>query len=213
MQSKKNHKIVIFGADGLLGKEFVSFFGGLSGFKILVYNRKTADVTDQKTIADIISRERPGVVINCAVVVNGDYCQEHPLVAWNVNALGAGIIAESIQKTGLAQTIFVQISTSEVFSGNKKIYAEDDMPNPVNVYGWSKYGGEKIVEQIGAIFPGHFYIIRAGWLYGAGRDTFVDMVVQALRQNQLKLSATNITFRFGQKMWLKRCMKLSVKAL
>lgn len=205
MKSKKKNDIaVVFGADGLLGKEFISLFGELSGFEMRAYDKKTADITDSGAVFGIISKEQPKVVINCAVAVNVDYCEENPLSAWNVNALGAGIIADSIKQSDLPNTVFVQISTSDVFSGRKKKYTANDVPDPINVYGWSKYGGEKIIEQIGASLPGRFFIVRNGWLYGTGRDTFVDMVVQTLRQ---KKSIEAISDQYNFPIWTKEVVK------
>jgi dTDP-4-dehydrorhamnose reductase len=56
----------------------------------------------------------------------------------------------------------VYISTAGVFDGKKKgPYDELDTPNPINVYGATKFAGEGYVARL----PRH-YIVRAGWMIG-----------------------------------------------
>ncbi|MSU54991.1 MAG: NAD-dependent epimerase/dehydratase family protein [Candidatus Taylorbacteria bacterium] len=207
---KTNNKIVVFGSNGLLGKEFASLSGKPNGLEIIAYSKESADITDKTVVTKIISENRPNAVVNCAVVVNVDFCEKNPLTAWNVNTIGAGIIAEVIKESNLTDTKLIQISTSDIFGGSKKKYVENDLPTPVNVYGWSKCGGEQIVQQIGKNFSENFYILRAGWLYGDGRDTFIDMVVKTLKQNQL-LEAINDQFNIP--VWTKDIVNVALKLI
>ena len=51
------------------------------------------------------------------------------------------ILTENIGST------FVYISTAGIFDGNKESYDDFDKPNPINVYGSSKYKGELFVQR------------------------------------------------------------------
>ena len=55
------------------------------------------------------------------------------------------------------------ISTDYVFDGTKREpYTEEDIPNPINVYGVSKYAGELLIKYI----TDKHYIIRVSSLFG-----------------------------------------------
>jgi dTDP-4-dehydrorhamnose reductase len=74
----------------------------------------------------------------------------------------------------------VYISTNEVFDGTKADpYNEHDAPNPITVYGRSKLKGELRVREAGAPWS----IVRTSWLYGPGRDSFPEKIIDAARAN------------------------------
>jgi len=66
-----------------------------------------------------------------------------------------------------------------VFDGNKgKACTEEDMTNPISVYGKSKRLGE---EKALANNPSSI-IIRTEWIYGDGGESFITKVVRAARE-------------------------------
>jgi dTDP-4-dehydrorhamnose reductase len=78
------------------------------------------------------------------------------------------------------------VSTNEVFDGEKgKPYYEYDKINPINAYGKSKWDGENYVRSL---LDRHYMIVRTSWLYGAGRDSFPEKIIQAaLEKGTLKV--------------------------
>ena len=80
----------------------------------------------------------------------------------------------------------VYISTDYVFDGTKGgPYTEKDTPNPLNVYGLSKYAGEVFTRN----YSGRYYIIRVASLYGvAGArgkgGNFVEFMIQKDRNGE-----------------------------
>ena len=56
------------------------------------------------------------------------------------------------------------ISTAGIFDGNKELYDDWDMPNPLGVYARSKFMGERFVAENAK----RFLICRAGWMMGGG---------------------------------------------
>jgi len=78
-------------------------------------------------------------IIHCAALRSPDYCIEHPLKAYTVNALGVEYLAAA---AGNADAHLCYISTDYVFSGTKPPYREDDIPDPINLYGRTKLAGE-----------------------------------------------------------------------
>jgi dTDP-4-dehydrorhamnose reductase len=69
------------------------------------------------------------------------------------------------------------VSTNEVFDGEKgEPYYEYDRANPINAYGKSKWDGENYVRSF---LDHHYMIVRTSWLYGAGRNSFPEKIIQA----------------------------------
>lgn len=106
-------------------------------------NRIKIDVTKAESVEKNVSRINPEVIINCAANVNVDFLEKNPDLA-SVNSDGAKNVAKIAQKWKIK---LIHISTDGVFDGKRGLYAEEDVPNPINVYGKSKLLGEKYVEE------------------------------------------------------------------
>lgn len=130
------------------------------------------DITDrEKTISEIVSN-RPDVIIHAAAYADVDGCERNAGLAQKVNAQGTENVALAAKDCG---SFLCYISTDFVFDGNKdKGYAEEDKPNPINIYGRSKLEGEKRVQSE----LEKFAIIRSSWLFGPGGKNFVDTFLQ-----------------------------------
>jgi len=121
-------KIAITSSDGLLGKWLVKY--GLTPLG--------CDITKPDEVKEAINTVLPDVLIHNAALTDVKYCEEHPTEAFNVNVRGTSNILDYFTKG-----TFIYLSTSHVFSGlPSKLYKETDEISPVNVYGWTKYGGE-----------------------------------------------------------------------
>ncbi len=176
--SKK--KALIFGADGLLGGDFVRILNESDEYEVVASGSGDVDITNAESVSSKIKEIWPDVVINCSGKINVDWCEKNKKEAYAVNAGGPLNITCALKELGMQKTVFVHISTSDVFGGEKDFFTEGDIPNPVNVYGASKYEGERNIlkEFDGSDF--RYYILRLGWLYGDERDTFVDIVAKTL---------------------------------
>jgi len=148
----------------------------------------------------VIKKHKPDFVINCAVLINVEYCEANPIEAYKVNLFGPGNIVTALGRANLNNCKFIQISTSDVFGGEKKFFKENDKPNPVNVYGWSKFLGEKIIEHESKIYPLKYFIVRTNWLYSGHRKTFVDFIHENLLQ---KKQIEVISDQYGVVTWAK----------
>jgi dTDP-4-dehydrorhamnose reductase len=132
---------------------------------------------------EILKKIQPDVVINCAAYVRVDDAEDFADRAFAVNALGARNIA-LISKD--LNAILMHISTDYVFDGRKKEpYIENDIPNPLNVYGNSKLAGEYFVRNT---FENH-YIIRSSSLFGAAGASgkggnFVETMIKKAHNNE-----------------------------
>lgn len=126
---------------------------------------------------------RPTWIFHLAALTDMEYCETHPGEAYRTNAAGTENVSRVCRERNIPM---VYISTAGVFDGERETYVEDDRPNPVSVYGKSKYAGELAVQ---ALVPHHF-IFRAGWMMGGGprKDKkFVNKFLTQLRQGVSEL--------------------------
>jgi dTDP-4-dehydrorhamnose reductase len=166
-------KILVAGAGGLVGSEFVSQLS--SSHEVIARSHHDLDVTDRKTVAALVSRERPELIINCAVL-GVDACELDPARAVRVNVTGT----ENLARAALAvQAEFLQLSTNYVFDGERNDgspYSIADAPDPVNVYGETKLAGERAATAACE----RSYIVRTSWVFGPSKASFFNMAISSL---------------------------------
>lgn len=154
---KKKSKILITGAKGQLGTILSAKL--LSRYEVIPLSSKELDITDKNKVLEYIQANKPDIVINCAAYNNVDEGEYEVEKCRQVNEIGIENLAIATKNL---PTLLVHISTDFVFDGTKQTpYTENDMPNPINNYGLSKYRGE---EAIRSIKEKHL-IIRTSWLY------------------------------------------------
>ena len=158
-------KVLILGAKGMLGREFLDFFELHKEYQTIPVDKDNFDIKSFSSVKSALNKYKPDFVINCAALINVEYCESHPIEAYSVNSFGPGNIARALADLEFKKTKFIHISTSDVFGGEKKFFKESDNPNPVNVYGWSKFLGEKILEQESKASSSRYFIIRTNSLY------------------------------------------------
>lgn len=135
------------------------------------------DITKEKEVLDKLTYLNPDVVIHSAALTQVDYCEENHALAWKVNVKGTCNLVNICEKLG-ARLIYV--STDFVFDGSKGMYSEDDKPNPLNYYAYTKLKGEEIVKKSEL----EFAIARVSVLYGwHNRTGFVNWVINELQKN------------------------------
>ncbi len=136
------------------------------------------DLRDAAKTAEAIRELQPDVVIHAQAFSDVDRCEQQPDEAETMNVRTTANLLEALRGTA-ARLIY--ISTDYVFDGTKgRPYDETDPPNPLSVYGRTKLAGERL-----ALGHPQAMVVRLSTLYGAGRKTFCDHVVDQLRSGQL----------------------------
>jgi len=198
-------KILIFGADGMLGQEFINNFKNNKLFKAIAVDKTTADITDFSQVLGVIKKYKPDVIIDCAAIIDVDHCENNPAKALAVNAGGAGNIVRALNELNFLETVILYISTSDVFGKHSKNkFKENDITSPINSYGRSKLEGERIIAAKAKINNLKYFIIRTSWLYSEYKDTFVDFVVKSLN-NKKQISI--ISDQYNVITWAKDLVK------
>jgi len=151
--------------------------GVLEGRHQLILSTRTdLDICNAQQTAELIAMHGPDCVINCAAYTNVDGCETDCDNAFAVNADGAKNLALACRQSGAK---LMHISTDYVFDGaGQRPYVEDDATNPLSVYGRSKLGGERSIQDI---LDNHI-IIRTEWLYGRHGNHFVGRMLQLARE-------------------------------
>lgn len=195
-------KIFICGIGGLVGSKFVEIaknkfeiYGSynLRNPKFKFVNSFQIDITDKNKIKSILSEINPDIIINATALNNVDYCESHEKEALEVNFQA---VAELSNISNLLNAKFVHISTDSVFAGTKEVpYSENDVPNPINMYGISKKRGEDEVLK-----NEKNLVVRASVLYGWLPKKMSETKTSSLKQHN-----------FAQWLILKLILKETVK--
>jgi len=168
-------RLLVTGAHGQLGRELIGVLGA-SAHHVVGVTHPECDVASPESIARIMERVRPDVVINCAAWSNVDAAEQHRDEAFAVNATGPRLLALECARR---DALLCHISTDYVFDGAASSpYREDAAVHPLGVYGASKAAGE---DEVRAVSP-HHQIVRTAWLYGQEGPNFVLTMVRLARE-------------------------------
>ncbi|MCE1227698.1 MAG: dTDP-4-dehydrorhamnose reductase [Geobacteraceae bacterium] len=179
--------ILVVGANGMLGQDLMSLLGERGRGVDL----PDIDITDMVSVQQVLTALKPKVVINCAAYTDVDGCETNPETAMQVNGEGVAFLGLVTRAIGAK---LVQVSTDYVFDGSKgSPYKEDDLQQPLNIYGESKLAGELNVD----INPDNL-LVRTQWLYGLHGKNFVETM---LKLGQEKSELTVVDDQIGSPTW------------
>ena len=118
------------------------------------------DITDKAAVSRFMEQEKPDAVIHCAAYTAVDRAEEEPVLCRRINRDGTQYIADACRD---ADAVMMYISTDYVFPGTGTVsYDTGNAPDPVNMYGETKWEGEKAVQQS----LSRFFIVRISWVFG-----------------------------------------------
>lgn len=170
--------VVVVGATGGLGSDCVAAFAADGAVGL---GHGDVEITDPASVAAVLDRHRPKVVVNTAAFHNVPKCETEPEAAYRVNAIAPRRLAQACAERGAR---LVHVSTDYVFDGAKGApYVETDRPNPLNVYAQSKLAGEYAVLSV----DGGHQVVRSSGLYGvqpcrAKGGNFIDTMYKVARE-------------------------------
>jgi dTDP-4-dehydrorhamnose reductase len=155
-------RVLVLGGGGMLGHQACRRLGGRfdvwatyrseprtwMGYGSLVADRALGgvDAAAPDTVWSAIAEVRPDVVVNCIGIVKQRDEAKMAVPSITVNSLFPHLLADQCASAGAR---LFHITTDCVFSGRKGAYTEEDVPDPVDLYGRSKLLGE--VERAGVV--------------------------------------------------------------
>lgn len=159
--------ILVVGAKGMLGHDLMEILPG----EVRGVDVDEIDITSLESTRRVLLTLKPSVVVNAAAYTDVDGCETNKELAMQVNGEGVAHLALAAQEIGAK---LVHVSTDYVFAGDKGgPLLEDDLPNPLSVYGESKLAGELNARLV----PDHL-IVRTQWLYGLHGKNFVETMLR-----------------------------------
>ena len=160
-------KILVIGGNGQLAQCLKNVVKNNDELHVDFQDLPYLDITDKQQLESYFLKNEFDYCINCAAYTAVDLAEEQSDLAYAVNAEGPKNLAEICKKY---QVKLLHISTDFVFDGNKQTpYLETDMPNPLGVYGASKWQGERYIQEV----MQDYFIIRTSWLYSEYGNNFM----------------------------------------
>jgi dTDP-4-dehydrorhamnose reductase len=173
-------RILIMGKNGQVGWELQRTLACLG--EVIALDRQTMDLAKPESVKATIREIKPNLIVNAAAYTAVDKAESEPELAMAVNGIAPGIMAEEAKRLG---ALLVYYSTDYVFDGTKTSpYTEEDLPNPLNVYGRTKLVGEQAIQAVG----GAHLIFRTSWVYGnRGKNFLLSVLRLASERDELRI--------------------------
>lgn len=117
----------------ILGKDstLAGFFLKKYRDKCKALNKTECDITNAKSLEEVLKNGVFKYVINCAAITDIKYCEANPVECFRVNTIAVNKLSRLCRKY------------------NKKLihFSSDYAVKPVNVYGYSKFLSENIIDM------------------------------------------------------------------
>jgi len=181
-------KILITGANGLLGYKLVQLLSHQPDIETIATARKTItnlptnvsfaalDITDAAQTENVIHQSAADVVINTAAMTHVDQCESDRDQCWKINVTGVENLVTACTKNNIH---LIHVSTDFIFDGSHGPLEETAAPRPVNYYGESKLAGERLVQQSNI----RWAILRTVLVYGVTPDMSRSNIVLWVKKN------------------------------
>lgn len=144
--------VLVTGANGLLGQFLVKTLTD-RGHRVTATGKGASrlpsadyielDFTQPEAVHSVLGAVRPSVVIHSGALTQVDPCELDPSECYRVNVGGTQTLLSASNHIGAR---FLFVSTDFVFDGKAGPYREEDEPNPISVYGDSKWQAERLVQ-------------------------------------------------------------------
>ncbi len=139
-------KVLIIGSKGMAGHMLYHYFKENTNFELIDIARGNTshtpsyqlDISDFNSLVEILTNERPNVVINCIGILNKD-AEDHPDKAILMNSYFPHFLAKNGTKLDYK---LIHISTDCVFNGKKGSYNENSIKDGEGFYAQTKALGE-----------------------------------------------------------------------
>jgi dTDP-4-dehydrorhamnose reductase len=169
-------KILLLGADGQVGSYLRHTLTRLGDLR--ASSRSTTDETlrcdlsDRAAVEHLLREQRPDLVVNAAAYTAVDKAESDAQAAMQLNAVLPEIIGTTVATWGGA---VIHYSTDYVFDGTShRPYTEEDVTNPLGIYGRSKLAGEEALASAGV----DHLVLRTAWVYSLRGRNFLNTMLR-----------------------------------
>lgn len=145
--------ILITGSNGLTGQKLLLQAKLIPAIKVIAVAKSEnkadlanntsfvqLDLTDKMALQHLFAIHKPDIVIHTAALTLPDSCENDKENAYLQNVT---VVENLLEVCKQHQSFFVHLSTDFVFDGEKGNYDENDLPNPISYYGYTKLEAER----------------------------------------------------------------------
>lgn len=202
MTRASRHRILLTGKSGQIGWELQRTLAPLG--EVVALDRQQLDLARPDQIRERVREIKPTLIVNAAAYTAVDRAEEEPELAMSINGIAPGILAEEAKRLNAA---IVHYSTDYVIDGTKTTpYTEEDLPNPLNVYGRTKLEGERAIKAVDV----PYMILRTSWVYGMrGKNFLLTILRQAQERDELKI----VNDQIGAPTWSRMVAEATAQIL
>jgi dTDP-4-dehydrorhamnose reductase len=175
-------RILVLGSNGQVGWQLQRALAPLGD--VIALDRSRADISKPGQIHAIVNESKPRVIVNAAAYTAVDKAEQDSAGAYSANSSGVEELAELAAQQ---RALLVHYSTDYVFDGeNPLAYVETDNPNPLSVYGASKFRGEQAIIDSGC----EHLIFRTSWVFATRGSNFIKTMLRlASERTELRVVA------------------------
>ena len=170
-------KTLLLGVNGQLGRTFLDHGGLATRGELIAASRdgvlaqgghgEIADLSMPESLAVMLDRVQPDVVINTAAYTAVDRAEQEEALATRVNGEAVGVIGDW---AATHDALVIHYSTDYVFDGHQsQAYPVGAATGPLGAYGRSKLAGEQALRASGA----DHLTFRTAWVYAAHGQNFL----------------------------------------
>jgi dTDP-4-dehydrorhamnose reductase len=184
--SRKSRRLLICGARGSLGCALLDACEERN-LAFRVVSRADLDIADPVAVNTVCDRITPWAIINAAGFARVDEAERRPTECWRDNMHGPKALAACAHLRGIS---FLTFSSDLVFDGQSAVpYLERSSPNPLNVYGRSKYASEAAT----LIYPTTLCIRTAAFFGAWERGDFLTEGLRQLSRGRKVIALDDVT--------------------
>jgi dTDP-4-dehydrorhamnose reductase len=148
--------VLITGSNGLLGQKLVHLLSQFPEVKLIAtakgpnrltdelkYTYVSLDITNEQDVLDVFKTYQPNALIHTAAMTNVDTCETDPEGCELLNVTAVSYLIQACKSNN---TFFCHVSTDFIFDGESGPYDEKATPNPISIYGESKWKAEQLLQ-------------------------------------------------------------------
>lgn len=160
--------ILVLGKNGQVAQGLMELLGQQANFA----DQTQANFLEPRQVLDFIEAINPDIIINAAAYTAVDKAESELQQAELINFKTPASIAKWVAKNN---RFMVHYSSDYVFDGyGDEPRSEADTPNPLSVYGRSKFFGDQAILQSGA----RCVVLRTSWVYSHTGHNFMKTMLR-----------------------------------
>lgn len=184
-------KIYMAGVGGMLGEAFYQVFTD-KGYEVQCSDidvnetwLQHLDFRSYNAYRSAVMKFKPDYIFHIGAYTNLEFCEVNALETYSTNTLS---VEHAVTIANELDIPMLYISTAGIFDGEKPLYDDWDLPNPLGVYARSKFMGERYVVENAR----RYYICRAGWMMGGGPGKDKKYISKIMKQIKNGVGVLNV---------------------